>query len=348
MRLARSMLICQGETSLSACLRQFTAPEQLSETTCEMCTLRATVDFYKMEEVRLLVGAPPATASSQTSFAALDGLSTTNTTTSKRRRAKDARRIHGRLQELVDGSDASCVGQAVPGLSVPVKWQSARPGSTRQSMITRPPAILRCHLVRSEYTNWGTMVKKTARIAFPAVLDFTQHNAWNVWDADEPCGYMLDPQDLAEVVKNIGRRKKLLYRLESVICHYGYTHSFGHFVAYRRRPVVEGEAARPRKGVKSCNDGCICNQCIFGGQVRSTSDWLRISDADVEVVNEADVLAEKGNVFMVFYQRVDEGIDVSKESSQVGVSNVRGAAVRVSTEEAVLPEEVDEAMEDDI
>jgi ubiquitin carboxyl-terminal hydrolase 1 len=213
-------------------------------------------------------------------------------------------------------------------------------------MITRPPAILRCHLVRSEYTNWGTMVKKTARIAFPAVLDFTQHNAWNVWDENEPCGYMLEPQDLAEVVKNINKRKKLLYRLESVICHYGYTHSFGHFVAYRRKPVVEGDLARPRKGVKSCSDGCICNQCIFGGQVRSSNDWLRISDADVEVVNEADVLAEMGNVFMVFYQRVDEGEALSHESQDKIESSEETAEMTV-VEKTALASEVGSPVVDD-
>jgi ubiquitin carboxyl-terminal hydrolase 1 len=289
-----------------------------------------TINWYRAEEARLAGTAPAsspssnASSSTQSSFAALSDLSTTPATSSKKRRSKDARRIHTRLQQLLDASDASCVGQAVPGLNVPVKWQWARPGSTRQSMITRPPAILRCHLVRSEYTNWGTVVKKTARIAFPAVLEFTPHMAWNVWDEEDPSAYVLEPQDLSEAVKTIGKRRKLLYRLESVICHYGYTHSFGHFVAYRRRPIVNGETARPAKGTKACPDGCICNTCIFAGQVRSTGEWLRISDADVEVVNEADVLAERANVFMVFYQRVEEvavGTEVVLEDARVPVAS---------------------------
>lgn len=80
-----------------------------------------------------------------------------------------------------------------------------------------------------------------------------------------------------------------IYRLQAIICHYGYTHSFGHFVAYRRKP--HANAAH--------------NRLMGGG-------WLRISDADVDEVSEESVLTERGNAFLLFYERV-EGVRIQKQ-----------------------------------
>ena len=48
------------------------------------------------------------------------------------------------------------------------------------------------------------------------------------------------------------------------------------------------------------------------GQVREQKslplkNWLRISDADVEEVGEAEVLAERMSAFLLFYEKVAEG-----------------------------------------
>lgn len=38
-------------------------------------------------------------------------------------------------------------------------------------------------------------------------------------------------------------------------------------------------------------------------------NWLRISDADVEEVGDADVLAERMSAFLLFYEKVTEGTE---------------------------------------
>lgn len=80
-----------------------------------------------------------------------------------------------------------------------------------------------------------------------------------------------------------------LYRLASVVCHYG-GHSFGHYVAYRRSPGA-AQAAPPTL------DGYL------DGSARQDG-WLRISDETVQQVTVKDVLAEGKGAVVVFYERV--------------------------------------------
>ncbi len=109
---------------------------------------------------------------------------------------------------------------------------------------------------------------------------------------------------------------RVLYRLDALICHYGFTHSFGHFVAYRRIPTT---SLGPDIIRKSCPDYCGCADCEDFGQVRYSSapgrGWLRISDADVEEVGEGDALGERGSAFMLFYEKVLE-YDGSEDGRQ--------------------------------
>lgn len=170
------------------------------------------------------------------------------------------------------------------------------------------------HLSRSGFTPYGELYKKTANVGFPLVLDITDfttsgalhtkadgsisRHADKDWQEESP-----QPEDSAP--------PRSLYRLDAVICHYGYTSSFGHFVAYRRKPdTVLG----PALAHKSCFDYCVCENCQHRGQVRDSArlplkKWLRISDADVEEVSEAEVMAEKMSAFLLFYEKVGDKTD---------------------------------------
>jgi hypothetical protein len=113
----------------------------------------------------------------------------------------------------------------------------------------------------------------------------------------------------------------VLYRLNGVICHYGYTHSFGHFVAYRRKPEPT---------LRQHADSVL----------HPHGRWLRISDADVSEVPESAVLGERSNAFILFYERLanesssDEGklpldrLDGAERSSNgVGIREDAGGSI---------------------
>ena len=111
-------------------------------------------------------------------------------------------------------------------------------------------------------------------------------------------------------------RQRTIYRLSAVVCHYG-QHSFGHYIAYRRKPRPElAGAARWTPPRLSCHLGCQCEKCMRFGPIRddylsSSSSklkheggWLRISDSSVEEVGIGTVLAEQVGTFMLYYERV--------------------------------------------
>ncbi|KAL7420649.1 ubiquitin-specific protease ubp1 [Cryptotrichosporon argae] len=327
-----------GDVTLDACIAAYLAPEALSDVTCEMCSLRQTVAHYAAEAERL--SAPPTPSATtpptpgSTSFDALRPQpdAGSSLTASRKKRAQAARKVHARLEGMLAGGTVSHFGEAVlpplgPGQGgLAVKWQNVRTASTREALVSRPPHVLRLHLVRSEYTPYGQLLKKTARVACPLVLDLSPYVSHGVWEdrvSYSVRGLLARPQHVA--------KRRALYRLEAAILHYGYTHSSGHYICLRRKPrppaqavpAVDGEAAgtaegthggsgayRPRRGHKSCPDDCTCQNCAYFGQVREAATpgkgWLRVSDADVDEVGEEELVANRGHVFMLFYELVDE------------------------------------------
>ncbi|ODN79782.1 hypothetical protein L202_03690 [Cryptococcus amylolentus CBS 6039] len=334
-----------GDTTLEACISQYLAPEQLTDVTCEMCSLEVTLQHYVMEVERLSIPASEASQKPRSkakldskgdepvksgSFSALENSPTPTggeaqeMTASRRKRARDARRAETRLREMLESKTVSNFGEPslVPLPSsgstapIPVKWLTARTSSTRQAVVTRPPQTLRLHFIRSEFTMYGTVQKKIARVAFPMVLDLTRFVANGVWEDMSGVKNMLaamggqnDPSAPVE--------RRVLYRLESAILHYGFTHSSGHFVCIRRKPstpsaTAEDHSLRPSVASRSCPEGCTCEDCILLGPVRDPQPsgpgkgWLMISDADVEEVGEETLNAARGSVVMLFYERIAE------------------------------------------
>jgi ubiquitin carboxyl-terminal hydrolase 1 len=339
----------QGDVTVDACIAEYLAPEHLTGVTCEMCSLRQTLAQYHAEAERLSAppgavpnGSTPTHRTSSGSFAALEDLPTSDgpqgvMTPSRKKRARDARRVETRLKEILDSGVVTGFGDSTlpPGPSssvpIPVKWQTARTDSIREAIVTRPPQSLRLHFIRSEYTPYGTLLKKTARVAFPMILDLTRFVARGIWE--ERAGVLG-----AIAAQGAAPPRRALYRLESAILHYGYTHSSGHFICIRRKPKppptlltpsppsdrvgdddqAEDEGSysgyRPSSARKSCPDGCHCQSCVYFGQVRSAEGdqsvpgkgWLRISDADMDEVGEEALIEARGAVFMLFYERVGE------------------------------------------
>ena len=311
----------QGDTTLDACIAEYLAPELLTGVTCEMCSLRQTLESYRSDGMRLSL--PPSqvhlnanqSRTTSGSFSALEDLPSADAsgamTDKRKKKARDARRVEARLQEMVESNTVTGFGEAslVLGPSgstqLPVKWQKVNTDSIRESLITRVPQTLRLHCNRSGITPYGALVKKTARVAFPLILDMTRFISRGVWEERSNVRSLL-----ANGVKGSKASPRVLYSLESAILHYGYTHSSGHFVCIRRKPQREGNRYRPSTIRKSCPDGCTCESCMHSGQVREPSvpgrGWLSVSDADVEEVGEEALVEARGAVFMLFYERLGE------------------------------------------
>jgi ubiquitin carboxyl-terminal hydrolase 1 len=320
------------------CIAQYLAPELLSDVTCEMCSLQQTHQHYVQDSERLAAPASSVKANNTTShettksgsFSALEhvkpntnGIETPTTmTSSRKKRAKETKRVENRLKEMLDSGTITHFGEsfippsaALTGGPLSVKWQTVRTDSIREAAITRAPQSLRLHFIRSEYTPYGQLLKKNARVNFPLVLDLTRFVANGVWEERNVMGMLSGPPDQSASAST-SIQPKIMYRLESVILHYGYNHSSGHYICIRRKPQPtqdEEGSHRPTTSRKSCADGCRCDDCCWFGQVRDPPEnkergkgWLRISDADVDEVGIEALVEARSAVFMVFYEKVGE------------------------------------------
>lgn len=165
----------------------------------------------------------------------------------------------------------------VPALEASAKWETVRTESLRETAVVRAPKTLRFHFVRSEYTPYGQLLKKVARVSFPIFFDLAPHMSRGVEPAQSGTGSGVG--GVAAALSGGSAPQRVIYRLESAILHYGYTHSSGHFVAIRRKPGAP--LGVPGKG------------------------WLRVSDADVEEVGAEELAASAGLVFMLVYERIE-------------------------------------------
>lgn len=138
--------------------------------------------------------------------------------------------------------------------------------ATKQVLIAQPPPVLLVHLNRSSFTfgSFGAS-KNNARVVFDEWLDvapFATSGALSM-DALQP----LSPAPQ--------RSPTTRYRLSAVVTHYG-THSYGHYVCFRRRPV----------------------------------GWTVSSDASVRPCELDDVLAQ--NPYLLVYERAEAGVEARR------------------------------------
>ena len=345
---------------MEECIAQYLAPELLSDVTCEMCSLRQTHQHYVQDSERLAAPASSvksigtvnghAETTKSGSFSALEnvkpntnGVETPGAmTSSRKKRAKETKRVENRLKEMLDSGTITHFGEphippsaALTGGPLSVKWQTVRTDSIREAAITRPPQSLRLHFIRSEYTPYGQLLKKNARVDFPLVLDLTRFVANGVWEERNVMGMLSGQSDQStsqSQSQSQSPQPKVMYRLESVILHYGYNHSSGHYICIRRKPhpTQDDEGShRPTSSRKSCPDGCRCDDCSWFGQVRDPPEekergkgWLRISDADVDEVGIEALVEARSAVFMVFYEKVRE-YEGGKEKMREAVKEPR-------------------------
>ena len=174
--------------------------------------------------------------------------------------------------------------------------------------------------------HYGTSgIKNTCRILFPELLDltpFTTSGQLSTSPSAPISSPTVTPPPRSNTPTPATYAPRVLYRLSAVVCHYG-AHSFGHYVAYRRkpRPASLGKHRFDPPTLR-CPLGCECEKCAVLGPIRdedvsgtkdlangempayAASRWLRISDDSVEEVGVERVLAETAGTFMLYYERV--------------------------------------------
>lgn len=169
--------------------------------------------------------------------------------------------------------------------------------SSKQVMLAKPPKILCLHISRSAFLNTGAIYKNTCQILFPEYLDVS---------AFTTNGTLHTQPNLPISTPSRDRIEKY-YRLMSIIVHYG-SHSFGHFVAFKRRIFAEQ---------------CMCGNCNNGEtsakEVWKCQDvWYRVSDSKVDECSLDDVL--RSNPYMILYELVDKENEMEEEEDDEDTS----------------------------
>lgn len=212
-------LNAQKSTTLEECLRENFEMEVLEDVECQRCTLLA----YRANLSRVITSLSAAKSSSPQLTAALNNAKS-------RLQAIDLALESGKIE------DPKLLTPA--GGEKEIKKFVQRSPKTKHHMIARPPRLLAFHIQRSSYHNYtGRALKNQSPVSFPVTLDMSEYvtTATLSMDPEEPISKWM-PGD-----------KRTVYRLRSVVVHYG-LHHMGHYVAYR---YAEG-------------------------------GWFRISDEDVE------------------------------------------------------------------
>ncbi|GAA97534.1 uncharacterized protein L969DRAFT_56103 [Mixia osmundae IAM 14324] len=236
--------------TLDACLADYTRLELLDEFRCRRCTLAVTLEHYQSQLTRMSQANP-------------DG---EPLTVSKKKRLRDVRSVVNKLQSAIDNRNV----EADIDDAVKIDKIGGIGPASKQSMFARCPPVLCIHLSRSTmYSAAGHPVKNSCQVEFRELLDFDPFSTGGILSTrpDRP---------ISSMEQTAGRQPvRHLYRLSSVVQHYG-SHSYGHYISYRRRPTLANSEEQ--------------------------SEWYRISDETVSPATAGEVTM--ANPFLLFYELV--------------------------------------------
>ncbi|KAI0355326.1 cysteine proteinase [Trametes cingulata] len=316
-----------GACCLEECLEDYTRLELLNDCICRKCSMLATYRRLEQEAERL-------TEASQASQ---------DPTSSKKKRARDARKLMMRVKAALDEGR---IEEDIKGVKMEKIFSRA---STKQSMIARPPPVLALHLNRSmHYGHYAA--KNNCRVVFPEILDLTPYTTSGQLST-QPSAPISSPPPPIPIQRSVTPTPstyavpRTLYRLAAVVCHYG-QHSFGHYVCFRRKPRPPSAGDRRFAPPKlACPLGCDCARCERYGPVRDDDDsgsrpgrgWLRISDDTVQECGIERVLQEGSGAFMLYYERVQQPRASPYTASPRGSEEtVKGEELRAQTAGVVV------------
>lgn len=285
---------------LEECLTDYTRLEVLDDCICRKCSMQAT--YYRLsEEADRLAKAVNADK---------------DPSASKRKRAREAKKYASRVKAALDEGR---IEEDIRGVTLERVFSKA---STKQAMVARPPPVLALHLNRSvHYGHYAS--KNNCRVIFPEVLDLTPFTTSGQLSTIPSKPISTPPPNLplhlarsTTPTPATYTSPRTLYRLSAVVCHYG-SHSFGHYICYRRKPRPKslGEDRRWAPPKLACPLRCECEKCQMFGPIRDDElpgkdasspgrGWLRISDDSVRECGWETVIQESSGAFMLYYERV--------------------------------------------
>ena len=178
---------------------------------------------------------------------------------------------------------------------IPSKNRSCSTKS-RQAVVARSPKCLVVHINRSLFDEMTGMLRKNySAVRFPKTLDL---NDWclgaksvdEVNEAIEKWG--TNPREsmlpcAGSAMDTRGRQ----YELRAVITHYG-RHENGHYICYRKYSSETFPAHVPEAVLEA------------DGDKEKPERWYRLSDEDVQMVSEENVMSQ-GGAFMLFYEALE-------------------------------------------
>ncbi|KAJ8098448.1 hypothetical protein POJ06DRAFT_259510 [Lipomyces tetrasporus] len=224
-----SPLFSRDSVTLDSMLANVVAPEKL-EVYCQRCSLVAAEAHLQ----RLIAHASPPSSRSPSPEPELE----------TKPKPDIAPILRARRSMIVSALEKPTIQDADFEKLKPPRLVSST--KVKQVAISRAPSMLVLHVNRSEYdAQLGIARKSNTRVEFSERIQFGKYASDQIEGGDETW-----------------------YRLSSTVVHFG-SHSFGHYIAYRR---VDG------------------------------SSWVRVSDGDVQPVSMDDVLSH-GNVVLLFYER---------------------------------------------
>ena len=181
----------------------------------------------------------------------------------------------------------------VKTLNIPKKnWvQSSK---SKQIVVARAPKSLVLHVNRSIFDETtGDQYKNIAGVSYPSTLDLGDWCLGSSPSGSRQPDILLEewPRDPKQSMLSLGNEKKtgspFRYRLRAVVTHAG-THGYGHYVCYRPHARLMTESAENQDD----------------DEKPQGEQWWRFSDDNVYAVSEEQ--AHQSNVFMLFYERIDE------------------------------------------
>ncbi|KAK9237186.1 hypothetical protein V1525DRAFT_169191 [Lipomyces kononenkoae] len=245
-------------TTIQSLLENYTAPEILDNVDCQRCSLMAA----QTQLDRLIVNAAATVQQGKSS--------------------PEIVQILGARRDAIEQalSHPTIMDEDFEKLKPP-RLVSTR--KKRQVALARAPAALALHVNRSEYdVRSGLAQKKNTRVEFPERVSMGKYFCSMASDDEQMVGSQVGDYS---------------YRLTSTVIHFG-SHSFGHYIAYRRV---------------------------------GDDQWIRASDRDVREATVDEVLAQ-GNVVLLFYEREDDVPQPDKKKLAENMSMADDVLLKLETD----------------
>ncbi|PGH27683.1 hypothetical protein AJ80_00698 [Polytolypa hystricis UAMH7299] len=197
---------------------------------------------------------------------------------------------------------------------------------SRQAVVARAPKSLVIHVNRSVFDEMtGVLRKNYADVKFPKSLSLDE---WCLGSKpgegsdDEAESWGTDPSE--SMIPRPGAGAKALnrnYELRAVITHYG-RHENGHYICYRKYSAGSFPAPVPQAAIDA------------DGENQNSGHWFRLSDEDVALVSESNVLAQ-GGVFMLFYEHVEQP-SLPVQDSDALATEKESLSEKIDSQEGIL------------